>query len=667
MKSLTVKRLTFAFFLPMLMGLLIHSVGFAQTVEKRQVAPAWDGEVSQWNGFDRTDFKIGGRDAYVVSPKSAAPGNPWVWRARFPGFHADSDLILLTRGFHIAHINTNGMLGSPKAMNFWDEFYQHVTARGLAKKCVLEGVSRGGLFVYQFAARWPDRVACIYCDTPVGDISSWPGGKGAGRGHAPTWQTCLTEYGLTEETAKAFKQNPIDILEPIAKKNIPLLHIVSMTDVIVPPAENTLVLAQRYRKLGGSIDIIKVEKGTTKSGGHHFTHPDPVRAADFMERFGSTFPKSNDYFVMRGSLNNCREKFENQKTGRVVFLGGSITTMNGWRDLVCDYLREKFPSTKFEFVDAGISSTGSVPGSFRLLRDVLAKGDVDLLFEEAAVNDLHNSREPVEMVRGMEGIVRQARTQNPNIDIVMMHFVDPKHVADYRRGNTPQVIQQHEQVATHYSIPSLHLAREITERMDGEQFDWKNDFKNCHPSPFGHRVYASSIRRLLNAAWAAPRATENEPVPHALPEPINRFSYDRGKMVSLKSAKDLNGFAIDKTCDPRANHLGGGVRDGFHNVPMLVGTNPGDQFSLDFEGRAVGLFLAAGPDAGTIEFSIDDSEFKPLNLFTRWSGGLHIPWVYVLESELQAGSHHLVLRVSKTKDPRSKGHACRIVNLLVNE
>jgi hypothetical protein len=100
---------------------------------------------------------------------------------------------------------------------------------------------------------------------------------------------------------------------------------------------------------------------------------------------------------------------------------------------------------------------------------------------------------------------------------------------------------------------------------------------------------------------------------------------------------------------------------------MLVGTNPGDQFSLDFEGRAVGLFLAAGPDAGTIEFSIDDSEFKPLNLFTRWSGGLHIPWVYVLESELQAGSHHLVLRVSKTKDPRSKGHACRIVNLLVNE
>ncbi len=667
MKSNFIKRITIAVSVVLFLGLTTHSSCSAQTEEKRLVAPVWEGKVSEWNGFNKTDFKFENRDAYVVSPKTPAPGNPWVWRARFPGFHAEADLILLTRGFHIAYVNTNGLLGSPKAMEVWNNFYQHLTTNGLAKKCVLEGVSRGGLFVYQFASRWPERTACIYCDTPVGDIASWPGGKGIGRGHAPTWQTCLTEYGLTEETAKDFKRNPIDILAPVAKNDIPILHIVSMNDVIVPPSENTLVLAERYRKLGGTIEIIKVEEGTENSGGHHFNHPDPIRAADFMERFGTTLPKNKDYFEIRGSLNNCREKFESQKTGRVVFLGGSITTMNGWRDLICKYLQQKFPETKFEFIDAGISSTGSVPGSFRLLRDVFAKGDVDLLFEEAAVNDLHNSRKPIEMTRGMEGIVRHARTQNPNIDIVMMHFVDPAHVADYRRGVIPQVIQQHEQVAQHYNIPSLHLAREITERMNGQQFDWKNDFKNCHPSKFGHTVYASSIRRLLNKAWAEPQPADHQPTPHSLPEPLNQYSYDQGKMVSLKEAKEMDGFKIEDSCDPRANNLGGGVRAGFHNVPMLVGTQPGDQFSLDFQGRAVGLFVAAGPDAGTVEYSIDNSEFKPLNLFTRWSGGLHIPWVHVLESELPTGTHQLVVRVAPTKDPRSKGHACRIVNLLINE
>ena len=182
MKSNFIQRGAVTIFMVLSSALIANSRSVAQTNEKPLIAPAWEGQVSQWNGFDKTDFKFENRDAYVVSPKTPAPGNPWVWRARFPGFHAESDLILLSRGFHIAHLNTNGLLGSPQAMEAWNNFYQHLTSNGLAKKCVLEGVSRGGLFVYQFASRWPDRVACIYCDTPVGDISSWPGGKGEGRG-----------------------------------------------------------------------------------------------------------------------------------------------------------------------------------------------------------------------------------------------------------------------------------------------------------------------------------------------------------------------------------------------------------------------------------------------------------------------------------------------------
>ncbi len=403
-----------------------------QTVETNEPS-TWPGAKSQWRGFDRYDFEVDGRQAYVVEPKNIAPGSPWVWRARFPDFHAEADLILLKRGFHVARINTDGMLGSPNAMQHWDKFYSFLIERGLAKRCALEGVSRGGLFVYGFASRWPERVACIYCDTPVCDIKSWPGGKGTGRGHEPTWKTCLQEYGLTEQEAADFKGNPIDQLAPIAKAKIPAMHIVSLNDEIVPPTENTFVLADRFRKLGGQIDIIKVESGTEESGGHHFTHPDPLRVADFIERRASALPAGSDYFVIRGSLDNCRIKFEKNKTGRVVFMGGSITTMkNGWREMAAQYLQERFPETKFEFIDAGISSTGSVPGSFRLLRDVFTKGDVDLFFEEAAVNDLHNSRQPEEMIRGMEGILRHARTINPALDIVVMHFVDPKHMADYR-------------------------------------------------------------------------------------------------------------------------------------------------------------------------------------------------------------------------------------------
>lgn len=635
----------------------------------------WPGRTSKWKGYTRYDFHVDGRDAYVVEPKHAAPGKPWVWRARFPNFHADADVVLLRRGFPIARINTDGMLGSPRAMQLWDTFYLFVTSRGLARRCALEGVSRGGLFVYGFAARWPDRVACIYADTPVCDIRSWPGGKGTGRGDGGTWKACMKEYGLTEETAKVFRGNPIDVLQPIARARIPVLHTVSLNDVIVPPTENTFVLAERYRKLGGSIDVIQVKAGTEKSGGHHFTHPDPVRVADFIERNAVVLPKESDYFRLRGSLNNCKTKFEIERKGRVAFLGGSITKMaNGWRDQTMEYLRERFPKTTFEFIDAGIPSTGSTPGAFRLSRDVLSKGDVDLLFEEAAVNDLHNHRTTTEMTRGMEGIIRRARRANPKMDIVVMHFVDPQHMQDYRAGKVPEVIRHHEAVAAHYRVTTLNLAKEVTERIDGGQFDWAKDFKNLHPSPYGHRLYSASIRRALSAAWDKPTTVDGadaerttKTTPHTLPPPLDKFSYDGGEMISISNARNPSGFEIQAKCDPRAQGVGGSVRPGFHDVPMLVGDTPGDTFSFHFTGRAVGLFVAAGPDAGTISFSVDDGHWRELDLFTQWSRGLHIPWAYILESELASGAHDLKVKISGSRNKASKGNACRIVHFLVNQ
>lgn len=247
-------------------------------------AADWPGKESSWRGYQRFDFQIDRHECFVVLPKQAAEGKPWVWRARFPNFHAEADLLLLERGFHIAHINTGGMLGSPAALDHWDTFYENMTAKhGLADKVVLEAVSRGGLFAYRWAAQHPERIAAIYADTPVCDFKSWPLGQGSGVGSEKVWQSLLQHYGLSQQQALDYKHNPIDVLEPIAAAGVPLMHIVSLNDRVVPPAENTFVLAERYRKLGGSIEIIEVAEGTEKSQGHHFDHPDPKRVADFIE------------------------------------------------------------------------------------------------------------------------------------------------------------------------------------------------------------------------------------------------------------------------------------------------------------------------------------------------------------------------------------------------
>lgn len=229
------------------------------------LGPPFPGTKSHWHGYDRYDFQVDGRTCYVVTPKSVAPGKPWIWRARFFGHEPQTDLALLSKGFHLVYMDVVDLFGCPKAVGHWNAFYRYLTEEhGFAPKAVLEGMSRGGLMIYNWAAANPDKVACIYADAPVCDFKSWPGGKGKSPGSRESWQKCLAAYGLTEDEAMAYRGNPIDNLEPLAKARIPLLHVCGDADEVVPIDENTRILEHRYRQLGGPITVI-VKPGV----GHH--------------------------------------------------------------------------------------------------------------------------------------------------------------------------------------------------------------------------------------------------------------------------------------------------------------------------------------------------------------------------------------------------------------
>ena len=259
----------------------------AQEKPSTATATRWFDSQAKWKGYDQFHFKHSGSKCYLIVPPKALPGNPWIWRARFPGFHAEMDVELIGKGFHLAYFDVAGKFGSPETIDRATKFYDYlVDEHSLNPKPVMEGVSRGGLFVYNWAAKHPDRVACIYCDTPVCDFRSWPGGKGTGIGSPGTWKQCLKVYGLTEEQAETYKGLPIDHAPIIAKAKIPLLHIVSENDVVVPPTENTYVLRDRLKELGHPMEIISVSQGTEKSNGHHFTHPKPQQVVEFILKHG---------------------------------------------------------------------------------------------------------------------------------------------------------------------------------------------------------------------------------------------------------------------------------------------------------------------------------------------------------------------------------------------
>jgi pimeloyl-ACP methyl ester carboxylesterase len=232
-----------------------------------------------WRGFKRLDFVVAGRPALLVAPKTPAAGKPWIWRTEFFEHEPQADLALLERGWHVAYVNAQDMYGAPRAMAIFDGFYEVATQRyGLARRVVLEGLSRGGLYAFNYAVAHPERVAALYLDAPVLNVHSWPGRNQATPGGAKLWRELRESYGLSEAEAPQFKGSPIDHIDRVAQAHVPILLISGDADETVPYPENGAILKKRYDELNAVCVVI------LKPGGKHHPHSlvDPAPIVEFI-------------------------------------------------------------------------------------------------------------------------------------------------------------------------------------------------------------------------------------------------------------------------------------------------------------------------------------------------------------------------------------------------
>jgi len=358
------------------------------------------------------------------------------------------------------------------------------------------------------------------------------------------------------------------------------------------------------------------------------------------------------YFKRRGGLRNSATKFLRKGTGRVAFLGGSITQMQGWSNLTEAHLRDRFPDAKLDFINAAIGGTNSTFGVFRFDDDVLTKGTVDLLFLEFAVNDSEVVKLDNQRQQAMEGIIRKARQSNSKMDILVLYMVDESKVQAYRELKEPAEITHHEQVMAHYNIPVINLALEMTRRLDTGTFVW-SDFSNdsCHPLPFGHEQYMRCIRECLDAAWAK-RSTSTKSKAYPLPAPLFHDHLANARLIGTKAAQGwpmVRGWITEKVC----NYSG--------PVDVLTATAAGESAIVTFSGTSLAMSAIAGMDAGILEITIDGVRAPNYDLFDYYCTLFHRPIFHILAYNLSPGNHTVQLRMAERHHAESTGHAARIL------
>ena len=347
------------------------------------------------------------------------------------------------------------------------------------------------------------------------------------------------------------------------------------------------------------------------------------------------FEKEN--ITLRGSFEDSRIAFEIKKKGTVAFMGGSITEMNGYRPMLMAFLDRRFPKTDFSFINAGISSTCSTTGAFRLHRDVLSHGPIDLFFIEFAVNDDQDASHTYdECILGMEGIIRQIRTLYPRVDIVVTYFVNPKMLAQLQEGKKPTAMAAHEEVLERYQISRVHLARELAHQINKGKFSWEK-FGGTHPKPAGNRLCADMHQELLTSAWNGPLSKSNSEQTHLLPKNlIDDRSFTEGRFLSPSSINLSKGW---KFSEPDWKQIKGAKRARYLGLPLLHSEGNAHPLRFEFEGRTIGAFILAGPDAAKIRVRIDGNEKQEFELYHHYSRNLHYPRSVIFAKNLKFGKH----------------------------
>ncbi len=349
------------------------------------------------------------------------------------------------------------------------------------------------------------------------------------------------------------------------------------------------------------------------------------------------------------------ETVAQKKKAHVAFFGGSITqSTKGHTAMIPAWLHQNYPECEFIFSNAGLSSTCSMSGAFRLKDHLLSKGTIDLLIVEFAVNDDQDAGHSREMaMRGLEGVIRHFRKTNPSGDIISVQFVNPSILEKFLKGDIATSVQAHKDVARHYQIPIVDVGMALAAEIKEGKNSWQA-YGDTHPSQNGY-AFASNL--IISVIKSSPTAPETNTWPLVNPLIFNCF--EKGKFIDPQEGSWLGGWKFGKP--DRELLPTGGIRNDYTIYNALRTEEAGSMMYLTFSGTLLGAFILAGPDAGILEISVDEGEWKKVDLFHHHSKGLHYPRSVMLADGLKDQIHQATIRVSNDKNEASQGTAATIL------
>ena len=466
-----------------------------------------------FHGYKGYEYDNNGVKYYIVKPHHTAKGNPWIWRARFWGHEPQVDIDLLEQGFHLTYCDVAELFGSPKAVERWDEFYALAVKAGLNQKAVLEGMSRGGLIIYNWAAKNPKKVACIYGDAPVMDIKSWP----------LNWGDCLDEnkrsmsllleaYGFANaEEAMAWNKNPLNHARKLAKAKIPMIHVVGDIDEGVPVAENTAIFEREVAKNGPSVHVI--HKPNVGHHPHSLNNPEKIvsfilKATGYKKNMCVYPVPGNEYRSAAGwsegaewyaVARDIEATLEGRKL-KLLMLGNSITQgLGGERQRITSRAGQQAMDEaigKGAWENAGISGDRTQHLLWRLKNCNYNRCSPEVAVITIGINNINAGDEAKDVAEGIVACAEEARRQMPDTRIILLGLLPAGKPANAWMRRACDEVHAHLKRANIKDVEYINPTSWFT--LDNGELNTALYSKdNLHLSAEGYKVWSKKIAELI--------------------------------------------------------------------------------------------------------------------------------------------------------------------------
>ena len=210
-----------------------------------------------WNGFKIQRFTFADREAVIIFPE-CHPNGRLLLKTEYLDAFPNFDIEMLKRGYHLIHISHRTRWATDEETAIMAEFVRYCAKElHASERCVLEGLSCGGMQAACLAESYPELTAVIYLDAPVLNLLSM---AGLGECHAEDmeslWREIVASYGVNKSSIVNFRKSPIDNMKPLIENNIPIIMIYGNADKVVVYEENGKVLEKYYEENGGILKVI---------------------------------------------------------------------------------------------------------------------------------------------------------------------------------------------------------------------------------------------------------------------------------------------------------------------------------------------------------------------------------------------------------------------------